>query len=202
MQDFRLGPLHASQNVRTVVSAPRRKNGSPKKLYWRLKYMNRLPRNSLKRKWKSWPRIKCRRLRKSKTCRQRLKLQRSRKTFRPRHPRPNFRPIGVIEMSTKIGIVRSEFLRIGCGPTKDPWNPALSASWYYGKVSVRGNYHEQFDYEMLLEVLKSIPDGAGETFFWNRVRATDFNAMAERLNQAMIEAFRREQSTPPKKACS
>lgn len=93
-------------------------------------------------------------------------------------------------MKTKIGFLRDEFLRIGCERPLDPWAPPLTASWYYAKISVRGKCVEIFDYDMLCEVLKGIPDGAGEDCFWNQVRATDFNELANRLNQEMSEALK------------
>jgi hypothetical protein len=98
-------------------------------------------------------------------------------------------------MKTKIGFLRDEFLRIGCISPLDPFAPRLTVGWYYAKIVVRGKCFEIFDFDMLREVLKDIPDSAGEDFFWNRVRATDFNALANRLNQEMTAALMLENAT-------
>jgi hypothetical protein len=121
-----------------------------------------------------------------------MKAKRSRRTLGPNSPYLNLELNGVLEMKTKIGTLRAELLRIGCVPTLDPWNPQLSCNWSYTKIVVRGKHVETFDYDMLCAVLNGIPSGAGEDFFWNRVRATDFNLLADKLNQEMIAALKRD----------
>lgn len=94
-------------------------------------------------------------------------------------------------MGTKIGILRDEFLRIGCTQGKDPLIPPLSVSWNFAEVTVCGKHIRRFDYDMLREILSTIPDMVGEDFFWDQVNATDFTELANRLNEKMIETWRR-----------
>ena len=108
-----------------------------------------------------------------------MKQIRSRKTQATLH-KPESQ--GAMTMSTKIGFIRDEFSRIGCKP-KDPWALPPIVCWHYSKVMVRGQHAEVFDYDLLKAVLAIIPDGAGEEFFWRQVAATDFAAMAFRMNR-------------------
>jgi hypothetical protein len=86
-------------------------------------------------------------------------------------------------MGTKIGFLRDEFLRIGCVEPKDPFEPRLYVGWHYTKIKVIGLNEKTFDYDMLCAVLREIPDGAGEEYFWQQVHQTNFDALADRLNR-------------------
>jgi hypothetical protein len=86
-------------------------------------------------------------------------------------------------MTTKIGFLRDEFLRIGCKPPKDPFESSLFVGWYYTEIIVSGTQEKFFDYDMLCFVLSEIPDDSGEEYFWRKVRETDFDKLARRLSR-------------------
>jgi hypothetical protein len=69
---------------------------------------------------------------------------------------------------TKIGMVRGELSRIASAEDrKDQIAPTMKASWSFTRMMVIGKLKMQtFDFDSLLEILKTIPDGAGEAQFW------------------------------------
>ena len=80
---------------------------------------------------------------------------------------------------TKIGEIRSELRRIASDQDRENLIvPTMLASWSFEKIVVLGNLERRsFDFESLKTFLKIIPSGAGEKFFWNVVRSTDFDTL-------------------------
>ena len=72
---------------------------------------------------------------------------------------------------TKIGMVREELNRIASAEDRqDVVAPTMKASWSFTRMMVIGKLKMQtFDFDALLEILKTIPDGAGEAQFWTDV---------------------------------
>lgn len=93
-------------------------------------------------------------------------------------------------IQTKIGIIRDEIKRIGAY-SPDVFKPQLDVSWYFSDMTVRGKRAESFPFELLYEVLKKIPDGAGEDGFWAAVDSTDFDALYDRLAREQQEEWKR-----------
>lgn len=91
-------------------------------------------------------------------------------------------------IQTKIGIIRDEIKRIGAY-SPDVFNPKLDVYWQFSDMVVRGKRLESFPFELLHEVFKNIPYGAGEDAFWRAVDATDFNALYDRLAQEQKEEW-------------
>jgi len=87
---------------------------------------------------------------------------------------------------TKIGFLRNEFERIGCKAPKNPLEPRLYVGWDYTEILVSGFHSKRFDYDLLCAVLKQIPDGAGEEYFWGEVFETDFNKLADDYNRRQL----------------
>ena len=71
---------------------------------------------------------------------------------------------------TKIGMVREELSRIASTDDRqDAVTPTMKASWSFTRMMVIGKLKMQtFDFDSLRELLKTIPDGAGEKQFWNK----------------------------------
>jgi hypothetical protein len=69
---------------------------------------------------------------------------------------------------TKIGMVREELSRIASTEDRqDVVAPTMKASWSFARMMVIGKLKMQtFDFDSLLEILKTIPNGAGEAQFW------------------------------------
>lgn len=93
-------------------------------------------------------------------------------------------------IQTKIGIIRDEIKRIGAY-SPDVFRPQLDVSWHFSDMTVRGKRVESFPFELLHEVFKNIPDGAGEDAFWMAVDATDFDALYDRLARVQQEEWER-----------
>jgi hypothetical protein len=84
-------------------------------------------------------------------------------------------------MATKIGFLRDEFDRIGCVPPKDPYERRLYVGWHFTKILVCGSHEMTFDFHLLCEILKEVPDGAGEEFFWRTVDRIGVNQLTKKL---------------------
>ena len=70
--------------------------------------------------------------------------------------------------------------------------PRLDVFWHFSNIVIKGKRVESFPFELLLEVFKGIPGGAGEDAFWKTVDATDFNALYDRLTREMQEEWARQ----------
>ena len=91
-------------------------------------------------------------------------------------------------IQTKIGIIRDEIKRIGAY-SPDVFKPGLDVFWHFSDMVVKGNRVESIPFELLYEVIKNIPDGAGEDAFWRAVDATDFDAFYDRLAREQQEEW-------------
>ena len=85
---------------------------------------------------------------------------------------------------SKIDQIRDEILRIGAW-TPDIFKPRLDVAWHFSDMVVTGKRATTVPFELLLEVFKTIPDGAGEDAFWKTLDATDFEALYERQLQTL-----------------
>jgi hypothetical protein len=92
----------------------------------------------------------------------------------------------ISKMATKIGFLRDEFDRIGCVPPIDPYERRLYVGWHFTKILVCGLCEQTFDFGVLCEILKEIPNGAGEEAFWEAVKKTDLKALADKLNRSPL----------------
>jgi hypothetical protein len=97
-----------------------------------------------------------------------------------------------VKTKSKIQTIRDEFERIGCPLPRDPFAPRLDVYWHFDRLIVTGTDSKTFGFEVLMEILKTIPDSAGEPFFWKTVAATDMVALCDRLNRESVAAWRRD----------
>jgi len=83
---------------------------------------------------------------------------------------------------TKIDLIRDELNRIASpDDRKDIYAPAMKASWSFSRVMIIGKLRMQgFDFNGVLEILKSVPNQAGEIYFWRTVESTDLFALEAR----------------------
>ena len=86
---------------------------------------------------------------------------------------------------SKIGSIRDELSRIASRDDRqDIFSPTMMASWSYTRVLVIGKTKmDAFDFDVLSEILKRIPSGAGEVYFWNTVGSTDQSVFGEKLDR-------------------
>ena len=74
---------------------------------------------------------------------------------------------------SKIQFIRNEFIRIGCPDPPDVLAYRLSVDWDFGGICVWGKKVQTIDFDILVELLKSIPNNVGEEYFWEIVQNTD-----------------------------
>ncbi|NUM60454.1 MAG: hypothetical protein HUU56_17650 [Bdellovibrionaceae bacterium] len=74
---------------------------------------------------------------------------------------------------SKIQFIRNEFIRIGCPDHPDVLAYRLSVSWDFSGICVWGKRVQTIDFDILVELLKSIPNNVGEEYFWEIVQNTD-----------------------------
>ena len=92
---------------------------------------------------------------------------------------------------SKIDQIRDEIDRIGAW-TPDVFKPRLDVSWHFSDMVVTGKRRTAIPFQLLLTVLKSIPADAGEDAFWKAVDSTDFDALHEKLMQAQLAEWKKE----------
>jgi hypothetical protein len=89
-------------------------------------------------------------------------------------------------MATKIGFLRDEFERIGCVPPKDPYAPRLYVGWHFTKILVCSLREMTFAFDVLCEILKEVPDRAGEEYFWRMVDKTNVDKPSDQLTRQSL----------------
>ncbi len=100
---------------------------------------------------------------------------------------------------SKIQHIRNEFERIGCPSPADVFAYRLQVLWNFNGICVWGEKVETFDFDILSEILRSIPNNAGEDFFWQKVASTDMNKMAAMLDEKNMAQFLKENLQAKKK---
>ncbi len=94
-------------------------------------------------------------------------------------------------VKSKIDQIRDEIQRIGAW-TPDIFKPRLDVAWHFSDMVVTGKRVTSIPFDLLLEVFKSIPSGAGEDAFWKSVDTTNFDALFERQVQALKAEWDKE----------
>ena len=82
----------------------------------------------------------------------------------------------------KIQFIRNEFIRIGCPDPPDVLDYRLSVSWDFGGIFIFGKKVQTIDFDILVEVLKTIPNNAGEEYFWETVQNTNLTDLGKLID--------------------
>ncbi len=90
---------------------------------------------------------------------------------------------------TKIDFIRNEFLRIGCPSPAYVLDYRLTVEWNFTDILIRGKKVRSIDYEMLVEILKGIPDNVGEERFWQMFENTNMQKLADRFDDRLFRAY-------------
>jgi hypothetical protein len=99
---------------------------------------------------------------------------------------------------TKIGMVRDELDRIASAEDRqDLVVPTMKASWSFTRMMVIGKLKMQaFDFDVLQELLKKVPTGAGEMQFWHEVDAANSQESAiESTHECVVVQLADRQQT-------
>ncbi len=100
---------------------------------------------------------------------------------------------------TKIDFIRNEFLRIGCTNPAYVLDHRLHVEWHFSDILIRGKKVRFIDYEMLVEILKDIPDNVGEDRFWQIVENTNMQELADRIDDRIFKEFTEQTKIPKSK---
>lgn len=58
----------------------------------------------------------------------------------------------------------------------------LSVSWDFGGICIFGKKVQTIDFNILVEVLKTIPNNAGEEYFWETVQNTNLTDLGKLID--------------------
>jgi len=83
---------------------------------------------------------------------------------------------------SKIQFIRNEFIRIGCLDPPDVLAYRLSVSWDFGGICIFGKKVQTIDFDILAELLKTIPNNAGEEYFWETVQNTNLTDLGKLID--------------------
>ncbi len=83
---------------------------------------------------------------------------------------------------SKIQFIRNEFIRIGCPDPPDVLAYRLSVYWDFNGICIWGKKVQTIDFDILVELLKSIPNNAGEDHFWEVVQSTDLAKLGKLID--------------------
>ena len=97
---------------------------------------------------------------------------------------------------TKIDFIRNEFIRIGCPSPAYVLDYRLNVEWHFSNIIIRGKKIRSIDYDMLVEILKGIPDNAGEDKFWQIFENTNMQELADRINERLLKEFKEQMKIP------